>query len=44
MGFAEKMDAIFIKMRVYDRAAVKALACGTDACATMVFKGTIIDG
>ncbi|MDG6773645.1 diaminopimelate epimerase [Thiomicrorhabdus sp. ZW0627] len=36
VGFAEKVDAAHIKLRVYERGAEETLACGTGACAAMV--------
>ena len=36
VGFAEKVDASHIKLRVYERGAAETLACGTGACAAMV--------
>lgn len=36
VGFAEKVDAKHIKLRVYERGAAETLACGTGACAAMV--------
>ncbi|MDX1795743.1 MAG: diaminopimelate epimerase [Hydrogenovibrio sp.] len=37
VGFAERQDASHIKLRVYERGAAETLACGTGACAAMVF-------
>ncbi len=36
VGFAERVDASHIKLRVYERGAAETLACGTGACAAMV--------
>lgn len=36
VGFAEKISASHIKLRVYERGAGETLACGTGACAAMV--------
>ncbi len=35
VGFAEKVNANHIKLRVYERGAAETLACGTGACAAM---------
>lgn len=36
VGFAERLSADHIKLRVYERGAGETLACGTGACAAMV--------
>lgn len=36
VGFAERLSAHHIKLRVYERGAAETLACGTGACAAMV--------
>lgn len=36
VGFAQKVDAKHVNLRVYERGAAETLACGTGACAAMV--------